>query len=101
VPSQRDIDATTAAVTGIVFQCQSVGAGFIAEPDAPSLKRDVDVLLRLFRRVRPDETYVLGSKGSIVRSTTLRREVALARRNLTDGGCAPKQADRLRTEVNR
>lgn len=98
MPSQRDIDATAAAVSDIVFQCQSVAAGYIAQPDAPSLERDVDVLVSVFRRVRPDDSFRLGSRGSMTRTTTVRRELALAERNLRDGGCSTGQAERLRGE---
>src|SRR5258705_11447911 len=44
-PTQRDVATIAAAVSDIVYQCQSVAAGFIAAPDRASLTRDVNLLL--------------------------------------------------------
>lgn len=95
-PTQREAQTIGAAVSDIVTQCQSVAAGFVAGPDATSLRRDVDVLVHTYDRVRPDARFVLGSSSGVTLATTPRKELSLAEENLADAGCAPRQATRLR-----
>jgi hypothetical protein len=67
-----------------------VAAGFVASVDGPSIRRDVDALLRIARTVRPDAAFAVGALH-----TTLHKELGLARANLQGGGCAAAQARRL------
>jgi hypothetical protein len=97
-PTQRDASAITAAVSDIVYQCQSAAAGFIAGPDQAALRRDVDALVRAYDRLRPDAAYRVGAAGGPSRRTTLRQQAALAERNLS-AECAPKQASRVRSAM--
>ena len=94
-PTQRDIATIAAAVSDIVYQCQSVAAGFIAAPDTASLTRDVNLLVNVDHHVRSDATFALGSTAGTTRKTTLRKEISLAGRNLSNANCAPAQAKRL------
>jgi hypothetical protein len=94
-PTQRDVGAIAAAVSDIVTQCQSVAAGFIAGPDATSLRRDVDALVRTYERVRPNARFVLGASSGVTLATTPRKELSVAEENLAVAGCAPRQATRL------
>jgi hypothetical protein len=89
-PTQQDVAGIAGALSDIVYQCQSVAAGFVAAADATSIGRDVDMLLRTYREVRPDAPITIGSLH-----TTPRRELALAQANLEGGGCAAAQGRRL------
>jgi hypothetical protein len=100
-PTQRDERAIAAAVSDIVTQCQSVAAGFIAGPDDALLRRDVDALVRTYGRVRPDARFVLGSSSGVTLATTPRKELSVAQQNLAVGGCAPRQATRVRGALGR
>jgi hypothetical protein len=88
-PSAGDVAAVAGAMSDIVFQCQSVQAGLTASVDASAIGRDVDVLLHVYRRVRPDAKLTIGPLH-----TTPRHELELARANL-QGGCSPAAARRL------
>lgn len=94
-PTQRDVATIGAAVSDIVYQCQSVAAGFIAAPDPGSLKHDVNSLLKVDQDVRANATFQVGSAVGIRRKTTLSKEVGLAARNLMNANCAPAEAKRL------
>jgi hypothetical protein len=94
-PTPSDVSAISAAVSDIVYQCQSVGAGFVAAPDTPSLAHDVTVLVDADRRVRPDAGFVLGTGSGIRRRTSLRSEIVLAAQVMAQSGCLPAQARRL------
>ena len=59
-PTAQDRARIAAAVADVVYQCQSVAAGYIAGAESGSLKRDVDALLRASREVRPDVSFVVG-----------------------------------------
>jgi hypothetical protein len=91
----------TAAVSDIVYQCQSVASGFIAAPDATSLAKDVNALMDADRRVLSNVTFVVGSPAGITRRTTLSREIALAEHNLLTGDCSRAQAERLQRALRR
>lgn len=82
-------------MSDILYQCQSVAAGFVASADAVSVRRDVEVLVAAYHRVRPDAPFVVRGASGIEVRTTLRRQIALAAANLQNGGCAPAQARRL------
>lgn len=88
----------SAALSDIVYQCQSVAAGFTASPDDAVLRDDVDKLLRVYRRVRSDAPLVIGSASGVTVHTTLRRELAVAAGNLEDG-CFRAQARRIAAGV--
>jgi hypothetical protein len=96
-PTQQDVVAIGAAVSDIVYQCQSVATGFTAGPDVSALRRDVDTLLNVSQRVRPDARFVPGSASGVTSTTNLRQEISLATQNLTLAACAPAQAKRLAT----
>jgi hypothetical protein len=98
-PTEQDAVAVGAAVSDIVFQCQSVAAGFIASPDSGLLRHDVDALLRTYHRVRPSAPIVIGSTNGSPVTTNLRRELALAAANLAPASCAPQQARRLQSAL--
>ena len=92
-PSPDDIARVGSSVGDIVFQCQSVAAGFIAEPDRSQIARDVDTLLQTLERVSADARYTAGTKPGPTRRTSLHGELQLARRELAV--CDPRQAERL------
>jgi hypothetical protein len=94
-PTQREAQAISAAVSDIVTQCQSAAAGFVAGPDAASLRRDVDALVQTYGRVRANARFVVGSSSGVTLATTPRKELSLAEQNLAAAGCAPRQAIRL------
>ena len=98
-PSQADIAKIAASVSDIVYQCQSVATGFIAAPDATTIKRDVSSLVSANQRLQADASFVLGSQSALRRKTTLSKEIALAAHNLQLGNCSPAQATRLQDEV--
>jgi hypothetical protein len=89
-PTQRDVSAVAAAMSDIVLQCQSVQAGLVAAVDQRAVRNDVDALLGVYRRVRPDARLTIGPLH-----TTPRRELALARANLQGGGCSAAAARRV------
>lgn len=89
-PTHQDVAAIAGALSDIVYQCQSLSAGFVASVDAPSIRRDVDGLLRIYDAVRPDARITIGALH-----TTPRKELTLAQANLQGGDCAPAQAHRL------
>jgi hypothetical protein len=93
-PSQRDVVMVARSIDDIVFQCRSAAAGFIAGPDARTLRRNVDTLVRTYERVRPDAAiYVEGLPGQL-RKTTVGEQMRFALRRLRR--CAPSQAARVR-----
>ncbi len=92
-PTQQDAGAIATSVSDIVYQCQSVAAGYVAAPDGPALARDVDMLLKSYARVSLDARLTLAS-GAATATTTLRRELTLAETNLA-AGCSRRQAQRL------
>jgi hypothetical protein len=92
-PKPDDIAAIGSSVGDIVYQCQSVEAGFIAEPDDGQLRRDVKVLLTAADRVDPDAEYKAGAAPGPTRRTSVRGELRLARRILKK--CDPALAKRL------
>lgn len=96
-PTQQDVVAIGAAVSDIVYQCQSVATGFTAGPDLSALRRDVDTLLNVSKHVRPDARFVSGSASGVTPTTNLRQQISLATQNLTLAACAPAQAKRLAT----
>jgi hypothetical protein len=96
-PAPRDIAAVGSSVGDIVYQCQSVAAGFIDAPDRAQLTRDVDVLLRTFERVSGDTHFKVGTAPGPTRSTSLRGELRLARSKLS--ACEPGLARRLDAAV--
>ncbi len=98
-PSQADIATIASSVSDIVYQCQSVATGFIAAPDASTIRRDVNSLVSANHRVESDASFVLGSQSALKRKTTLSKEIALAAHNLQLGNCSPAQAKRLQDEV--
>lgn len=77
-------------MSDIVLQCQSMQAGLTDGVDARSIGRDVDALVAVYRRVRPDAKLTVGPLH-----TTPRRELELARANLQGGACSPAAARRL------
>ena len=89
-PTSRDVAAIAGAMSDIVLQCQSVQAGLTERVDATEIGRDVDSLLHVYRRVRPDVKLTIGPLH-----TTPRHELELARANLQGGGCSPRAAQRL------
>ena len=92
-PAPRDIAAVGSSVGDIVYQCQSVAAGFIDAPDRAQLTRDVDVLLRTFERVSGDARFKVGTAPGPTRRTSVLGEVRLARSELS--ACQPGLARRL------
>jgi hypothetical protein len=98
-PSEADVAAISRSVSDIVYQCQSVATGFVAAPDAATIKRDVNSLVSANERVQADASFVLGSQSPLRRKTTLSKEIALAAHNLQLGDCSPAQAKRLQAEV--
>jgi hypothetical protein len=92
-PKRDDIAAIGSSVGDIVYQCQSVDAGFIAEPDTAQLRRDVNALLAAVDRVDPDAEYKAGAAPGPTRRTSVRGELRLARRILKK--CDPALAKRL------
>jgi hypothetical protein len=92
-PAPRDIAAVGSSVGDIVYQCQSVAAGFIEAPDRAQLTRDVDVLLKTFERVSGDTRFKVGTAPGPTRSTSVRGELRLARSKLSS--CEPRLARRL------
>ncbi len=93
-PTQQDAGAIATSVSDIVYECQSVAAGYVAAPDGPALARDVDTLLKSYARVSLDARLTLASVTGAASTTTLRRELALAETNLA-AGCSRRQARRL------
>ena len=89
-PTRQDVATIAASLSDIVYQCQSVAAGFVASVDDAWIKKDVDALLQVSRRVRADARFAAGALHS-----TLHKELGLARANLQGGGCAAAQARRL------
>ncbi len=89
-PTREDVATIAGSLSDIVYQCQSVAAGFVAGVDSASITKDVDALLQVAHAVRPDAMFAVGALH-----TTLRKELGLARANLTGGGCAAAQARRL------
>jgi hypothetical protein len=98
-PTHHDVARIVAAMSDIVYQCQSVAAGFVAAADQPALRQDVDALLSAFRRVRGDAPFAIGATSGQGQRTTLRKQLTLAEGNLTDGGCSPGQARRIASAV--
>jgi hypothetical protein len=94
LPTSADIAAIAASLSDVVYQCGSVAAGYIAAPDQGLLERDVRRLASVVDRVRPDARFVLGSPPA-ARTTSLRKEVALAVHELNKVGCPHQQARRL------
>jgi hypothetical protein len=92
-PAPDDIAAVGTSVGDIVYQCQSVAAGFIEGPDSAQLTRDVDVLLRTFDRVSEDTRFKVGTAPGPTRRTSVRGELRLARGKLAT--CEPRLAQRL------
>jgi hypothetical protein len=92
-PGPRDIARVGSSLGDIVFQCQSVAAGYVAGADRAALKRDVDALVAAFDRVSPDAGYSVGTAPGPTRRTTVRRELRLARRALST--CEPRLAKPL------
>ena len=82
-----------ASVGDIVYQCRSVAAGFIAEPDRAQLNRDVEALLSTYERVNADARFTVGTAPAPTRRTTVRAELRLARRQLA--ACEPRLARQL------
>jgi hypothetical protein len=89
-PTQRDVATVAKAMSDIVLQCQSVQAGLVAGVDRGAVRDDVDALLGVYRRVRPDAKLTIGPLH-----TTPRRELELARANLQGGGCSTAAARRV------
>jgi hypothetical protein len=98
-PTQQDAAAVSAAVSDIVFQCQSVAAGFVASADSHSLQHDVNMLLSTYRRVQPNASLAIPSSSGSTFSTTLGKEMSLAEENLAPATCAPSQARRLQAAL--
>ena len=94
----EDIAAIGSSMGDIVFQCQSVSAGFIEQPDRAQLTRDVDVLLGTFERVSGDAPFKVGAATGPRRNTSVRGELRLARDTLST--CEPRQARRLDVALN-
>jgi hypothetical protein len=93
-PTQRDVNVIAAAMSDVVYQCQSVAAGYLAGADSNSLRRDVDALLDAYRRLRADATIAIGAPPRL----TLRRELVLAEANLRSG-CSGREARRIAAAV--
>lgn len=98
-PTERDIRTISAAMSDIVYQCQSVAAGFTASADTRSLRTDVDELLGVYRRVRADAPFAVGGSSGLKLHTTVRKQLAVAAGNLENGGCFPVQARRIAATV--
>jgi hypothetical protein len=98
-PGPEDITAVGSSVGDIVYQCQSVAAGFIEAPDRAQLTRDVEMLLSAFERVSVDDRFKVGSAPGPTRSTSVRGELRLARRKLM--ACEPRLAERLDAVLER
>jgi hypothetical protein len=94
-PVPQDVATIAGSLSDIAYQCQSVAAGYVAGVDGASIRKDVDALLRVSRRVQPDARFSVGALH-----TTLHSELALARANLEGQGCAPGQARRLAGAVD-
>lgn len=92
-PKPDDIAVIGSSVGDIVYQCESVAAGFVAEPDGAQLKRDVNALLAAADRVNPDAKYEAGTAPGPTRRTSVRGELRLARRLLKT--CDSSLAKRL------
>lgn len=92
-PGPADVARVGSSIGDIVFQCQSVAAGFVEEADRPQLTRDVNTLLGMLDRVSADAAFTAGAKPGPTRRTSLRGELRLARRTLM--GCEPALAGRL------
>ena len=97
-PTQQDAETIGTSVSDIIYQCQSVAAGYVASPDDATLARDVGALLKSDRRVRPDASFAIKAASGPSLTTTLRRELALAEANLTPS-CSRGEARRLRSGV--
>jgi hypothetical protein len=95
-PSRQDVATVAQSVSDIAYQCQSVAAGYVAGVDSASIKTDVNALLRVWGRARPDANFDVGALH-----TTLRKEVELAQANLQGGACATAQAQRLARVVDK
>lgn len=98
-PTQRDVARILAAMSDIVYECQSVAAGYVAGADEPSLRRDVDALLTAYRKVRGDAPFAIPAAGGHGERTTLRKQLGLAESNLKDGDCSPAQARRIAASI--
>lgn len=98
-PGPKEIARIGSSLGDIVFQCESVAAGFIAAPDRARLTRDVDALIAVFDRVSPDSAYTAGAEPGPTRRTTARGELRLARRTLA--ACEPRLAQRLDAAAER
>lgn len=96
-PKPDDIAVVGSSVGDIVYQCESVAAGFVAEPDDAQLKRDVNALLAAADRVDPDAEYKAGAAPGPTRRTSVRGELRLARRILKT--CDPPLAKRLEAAI--
>jgi len=96
-PGIDDVDAITASVAGIVFQCRSVEQGFLSTVDEEALRRDVGALLTIAETRDPDVRFRL-PEPAIQRDTTLHEQVRLAAR-LLERDCSPDDARRLREAV--
>jgi hypothetical protein len=94
-PTQRDVAVIGAAVSDVVYQCQSAAAGFIAGPDRTAVARDVDRLVAVAADVEADARFRFTGRAQ---PTTLRRQLEQAARSLRSG-CAPAQAHRLNDAV--
>jgi len=94
-PSQQEAHSVGLAVGDIVYQCQSVAAGFVAAPNSTSLSHDVNALLSSSEHIQPNARMLLESASGPSTTTTLRRALSLAEANLRLGTCAPRQAERL------
>lgn len=94
-PTSGDVTAIARATSDIVLQCQSMQAGLTEGVDAKGIRRDVDALLGVYRRVRPDAKVTIGRLH-----TTPRRELELARANLQGGSCSPAAARRLASALH-
>lgn len=98
-PTGRDIRTISAAMSDIVYQCQSVAAGFTASADTAALRADVDELLGMYHRVRADAPFALSGSSALTVHTTLRKQLAVAAGNLENGDCYPAQARRIAATV--
>jgi hypothetical protein len=92
-PSSGDVNAIARAMSDIVLQ--SMQAGLTEGVDARTIRRDVDALVGVYRRVRPDAKVTIGPLH-----TTPRRELELARANLQGGGCSTAAARRLASALD-
>ena len=94
-PTQRDVNVVAAAMADIVYQCQSVAAGYLSSADSAGLRRDVNALLDAYHRLRADATIPIGARHRL----TLRRELVLAQTILRQSGCSEGQAGRIAAAV--